>query len=75
MIATLSTCAQLERENISFRLQSGRKQYIAWGGKLGRKPGSVKTKERKQDEYREVITLLKKGLYHTRCGEADRKRD
>jgi DNA invertase Pin-like site-specific DNA recombinase len=29
MIATLSTCAQLERENISFRLQSGRKQYIA----------------------------------------------
>ena len=29
MIATLSTCAQLERENISFRLQSGRKRYIA----------------------------------------------
>ena len=26
MIATLSTCAQLERENISFRLQSGRKR-------------------------------------------------
>ena len=25
MIATLSTCAQLERDNISFRLQSGRK--------------------------------------------------
>jgi DNA invertase Pin-like site-specific DNA recombinase len=61
MIATLSTCAQLERDNISFRLQSGRKQYIAKGGKLGRKPGSVKTKERKQEEYREVITLLKKG--------------
>ena len=28
MIATLSTCAQLERNNISFRLQSGRKRYI-----------------------------------------------
>ena len=28
MIATLSTCAQLERDNISFRLQSGRKRYI-----------------------------------------------
>ncbi|RGW74732.1 DNA resolvase, partial [Segatella copri] len=26
MIATLSTCAQLERDNISFRLQSGRKR-------------------------------------------------
>ena len=43
MIATLSTCAQLERDNISFRLQSGRKQYIEKGGKLGRKVGSVKT--------------------------------
>ena len=42
MIATLSTCAQLERDNISFRLQSGRKQYIEKGGKLGRKVGSVK---------------------------------
>ena len=37
MIATLSTCAQLERDNISFRLQSGRKRYIEKGGKLGRK--------------------------------------
>jgi DNA invertase Pin-like site-specific DNA recombinase len=62
MIATLSTCAQLERENITFRLQSGRKQYIANGGKLGRRPGSVKTKEQKQVEYREVIALLKKGV-------------
>ncbi|MBQ0063515.1 MAG: recombinase family protein [Prevotella sp.] len=61
MIATLSTCAQLERENISFRLNSGRKQYVAKGGKLGRKPGSVKSLEKKKDEYREVISLLKKG--------------
>ena len=42
MIATLSTCAQLERDNTSFRLQSGRKRYIEKGGKLGRKVGSVK---------------------------------
>jgi DNA invertase Pin-like site-specific DNA recombinase len=62
MIATLSTCAQLERENITFRLQSGRKQYIANGGKLGRRPGSVKTKEQKQEKYKEVISLLKKGV-------------
>ena len=34
MIATLSTCAQLERENIKFRLNSGRKLYIERGGKL-----------------------------------------
>ena len=61
MIATLSTCAQLERENISFRLNSGRKQYVAKGGKLGRKPGSTKTADQKKEEYREVISLLKKG--------------
>ena len=61
MLATLSTCAQLERENITFRLQSGRKQYVAKGGRLGRKPGSVKTVEQKKEEYREAIMLLKKG--------------
>ena len=61
MIATLSTCAQLERDNISFRLQSGRKWYIEKGGKLGRKVGSVKTAEQMKTEYREVISLLRKG--------------
>ena len=61
MIATLSTCAQLERDNISCRLLSGRKQYIEKGGKLGRKVGSVKTEEQMKAEYREVISLLRKG--------------
>lgn len=61
MIATLSTCAQLERDNISFRLQSGRKRYIEKGGKLGRKVGSVKTSEQMKTEYREVVSLLRKG--------------
>ena len=61
MIATLSTCAQLERDNISFRLQSGRKRYIEKGGKLGRKVGSVKTAEQIRTENREVISLLHKG--------------
>jgi DNA invertase Pin-like site-specific DNA recombinase len=61
MLATLSTCAQLERENITFRLQSGRKQYIAKGGKLGRKPGSVKSANQKREEYKDAISLLKKG--------------
>ena len=61
MIATLSTCAQLERDNISFRLLSGRKRYIEKGGKLGRKVGSVKTAEQMKAEYREVVSLLRKG--------------
>ena len=61
MIATLSTCAQLERDKISFRLQSGRKRFIDKGGKLGRKVVSVKTAEQMKAEYREVISLLRKG--------------
>lgn len=61
MIATLSTCAQLERENIKFRLNSGRANYIAKGGKLGRKKGSVKSDEAMREQYQEVIMLLKKG--------------
>ena len=61
MIATLSTCAELERENIKFRLNSGRKLYIERGGKLGRKVGSVKTTEQKREEYRDIISYLKRG--------------
>ena len=60
MLATLSTCAQLERENITFRLNSGRKRYVENGGKLGRPQGSVKTIDQKIEEYKEVISLLKK---------------
>ena len=61
MIATLSTCAQLERENIKFRLNSGRKLYIERGGKLGRKVGSTKTTEQKREEHKDIISYLKKG--------------
>ena len=61
MIATLSTCAQLERENIKFRLNSGRKLYIERGGKLGRKVGSVKTTEQKREEHKDIISYLRRG--------------
>lgn len=61
MIAVLGTCAQLERENIKFRLNSGRQKYINDGGKLGRKVGSLKTTETKEIEYKEVIKELKRG--------------
>ena len=61
MIATLSTCAQLERENIKFRLNSGRKLYIERGGKLGRKVGIIKTTEQKKEEHKDIISYLKKG--------------
>ena len=41
MVSVLGVCAQMERENITYRLNSGRAKYIADGGKLGRKIGSV----------------------------------
>ncbi len=61
MIATLSTCAELERENIKFRLNSGRAQYIRNGGKLGRKVGSIKTLDQKKEQYKDIISYLKRG--------------
>ena len=67
MIAVLGTCAQMERENIHYRLQSGRKVFvdknIAATGKsgLGRKEGYRKPVETKKEEYKEVLKLLKAG--------------
>jgi DNA invertase Pin-like site-specific DNA recombinase len=62
MIATLSTCAQLERDSIAFRLNSGKKLALEQGRcVLGRKKGSVKTKEQKEKEYKEVLLYLNKG--------------
>ena len=58
MVSVLGVCAQMERENITYRLNSGRAKYIADGGKLGRKVGS---KERKQEEYSKVIRSLRAG--------------
>lgn len=61
MLATLATCAELERENIAHRLSSGYKLHRANGGKVGRKPGSVKSVEKIKEEYRYVIKDLEKG--------------
>ena len=61
MVSVLGVCAQMERENITYRLNSGRAKYIADGGRLGRKVGSVKSRERKQEEYSKVIRSLRAG--------------
>ena len=61
-ISVLGTCAELERENIQFRLNSGRQRYIENGGKLGRKVGYRKSKEQLQEDYRVAIRYLKKGV-------------
>ena len=61
LITILAEMSNIERSNIVYRLNSGRSNYIAKGGKLGRKTGSIKTEEKKREEYKEVIQLLKKG--------------
>ena len=60
-ISVLGTCAEMERDNIKFRLNSGLRRYVANGGRVGRKQGSTKSKEKKQEEYAKVIKLLKSG--------------
>ena len=65
MISVLSSASQIERENLIFRLKSGRKVYvdknIAATGKsgLGRKVGYRKPVEKKKEEYKEALKLLR----------------
>lgn len=61
-ISCLGFCAERERENIAYRLNSGRRLAIARGVRMGRKVGSCKSHEQKANEYRDVIKCLKKGL-------------
>lgn len=62
MIAVLGTCAQLERDSIYYRLNSGREKYKRDGGRLGKPKGAgVKTREKLLVEYRSVIRNLRAG--------------
>ena len=60
-ISCLGFCAEKERENIYFRLSQGRELAKAKGVKMGRKVGSVKSRDQKEREYAKVIKLLRKG--------------
>lgn len=60
-ISCLGFCAEKERENIYFRLSQGRELAKKKGVKMGRKVGSVKSRERMEQDYAKVIKLLKKG--------------
>lgn len=51
----------MERDNIKYRLNSGKEKYIAEGGKVGRKEGCRKSDEKLQEEYASVIKQLRKG--------------
>lgn len=61
IIAVLGTCAEIERENIKFRLNSGREVAKKNGVKMGRKEGSTKSKDQLLSEYPNVVKELKRG--------------
>lgn len=61
LLSCLSLANTLELESIKFRLHSGRQQAIAKGVKMGRKVGSVETREQKASKHADIIRCLKKG--------------
>lgn len=61
IITVLAEFSNIERSNIQYRLNSGRKQYIANGGKLGRKVGYRISDDELREKYKNAIALLRKG--------------
>ena len=61
IITVLAEFSNIERSNIQYRLNSGRAQYVAAGGKLGRKEGYRKSDEEMREQYKNAIALLRKG--------------
>ena len=59
MVSVLSMISEIEVDNIKNRLNSGRKEFVKNGGKLGRKKGYVKpVKETKN--YKVIVDMLNK---------------
>ena len=71
-VAVLGTCAQIERDNIKFRLNSRLAQYRANGGRVGRKEGYQKPKEDYLAQYPELIQKLKERKNHLDNGIRDK---
>ena len=62
LISMLGSFAEMEREQIAYRLNSGRKRAIEKGVKMGRKEGYKLTNEEILAKYPEVARRLRKGL-------------
>jgi DNA invertase Pin-like site-specific DNA recombinase len=62
MIQILASVASMEAETTKSRFQSGYRNYINNGGKVGRKPGHTISDEDLLKKYSEVVKLLKRGL-------------
>lgn len=62
MVQILASVASMEAETTKSRFQSGYRNYIKNGGKVGRKPGHTISDEDLLKKYSEVVKLLKRGL-------------
>lgn len=62
LITILAEVARMERRQIRERCESGYKNYIAHGGKVGRKKGYRKSNDAMKEQYAEEIRLLRKGI-------------
>jgi len=60
-ISCLAMCAEMERENIQYRLHQGRELAKCKGIKMGRKVGSVESLEQKAQKHGDIIRCLRKG--------------
>lgn len=61
LVTVLGVAAQLERENIAYRLSSGRKQAIEKGVRMGRSVGSKMTDAEREEKYADVLRKIRKG--------------
>lgn len=61
LVACLGMVAQIERENIKYRLNSGRALAIERGVKMGRKVGFRQSKEQTENKYPIALRYIRKG--------------
>lgn len=62
LVTILAEVAKMERRSIRERMESGYENYVAAGGRVGRKPGYKKADTLFLVEYAEEMRLLKKGI-------------
>ena len=62
MVQILFSVANMESQLTKSRMNSGYRNHIKNGGKVGRKLGSIETEEETLQKHSEVVKLLKKKL-------------
>src|SRR5574344_1944240 len=62
IVTVMAEMAKIERANIVYRLNSGRKRYIEKGGKLGRPEGSKMSAKEIIEKYPRIVRRLKKNV-------------